>query len=217
MGLSGNITSIDTAPGWTRNWSKDINPVQPEGYYPIQLPDGIRLYCAGPAYAGWLAKHVDPLIYPFTKISFNYQLTIDDATQQQAQVVETDAKITDASGWTYDFSAQWNIAEGWMFQVATAAGLWIDTGFRLAVPPQANIAMPFKIDYALDYTNHLSSVLGVMAGTTYFSLPSNLQKIAAKQVGWQPSSIVTQLQQCNNGLPGAHSWKISQAGYAQAA
>lgn len=217
MSLQCLLTNLDIAPGWTKQWSKDINPVEPNGYDFIQVPDGIRLYCDGAKYAGWLAKYVSPLLYPFSKISFNYQLIIDDATPQQAQVVETDSKITDAAGWTYDFSAQWNIAEGWMFQIVDANGKWIDTGIKLAVPPQPNVAMPFRIDYALDYTNHLSSVIGVMAGNTFAGLPSSFGKIAAKQIGWKAMQIVSQLQQCNNGLPGAHSWKASQAGYSMVA
>jgi hypothetical protein len=207
-----NISSMETASGWSREWSPDINDVKPDGYNFVQTPNGIRLYCAGSPYAGWLAKFVSTLIYPFPKISFIYQLVIDDATTKQAQIIETDSKITDASGWTYDFSAQWNIQEGWMFQVDNTNWTWTDTGIK--IPPTVNEPLPVKIDYLLDYTNHTSSIAAVTAGGTTYNVPSSLQGIPAKQVGWLPSSIVVQLQQCNNHLAGAHSQGFRQINYA---
>ena len=213
MSLQCLINNLETTPEWTKEWSKDINAVEPDGYDFIQTTDGIRLYTVGHAYAGWLAKFVSPLLFPFTKILFNYSLNIDDATPQQAQVIETDSKITDAAGWTYDLSAQLNIQKGWMFQVDDAAGDWVDTVIKIpALKP--NTVTPFSIAYVLDYVNHVSSVTSVSVGQTPFQVPVNLQKIPAKRIGWQPSTVVTQLQGCNNGLPyGAHSWKISQCGY----
>lgn len=212
MTIKATIQSIDQQTGWETAIGSDINPVAPTGYAFVQLSDGIRLYECGAAYAGWLAKHVDPLLYSFPKISLSYWLMIDDATEQQAQIIETDAKITSADGWTYDFSAQWNIQEGWMFQVVKEDGSWVDTGIKVT-PPSPNAWWPVQIDYAIDYANHRSSVLGVTAGGTHYDVPENLQKISAKQLGWQPSSILTQLQQCNNALAGAHSEKFGQISY----
>jgi hypothetical protein len=211
------IEDIEMLDGWTKQWSKDINEIKPEGYEFVQLPDGIRLYCAGPAYAGWLARHVDTLLFPFPKISFGYRLLIDDATQQQAEVVETDSKITDAAGWTYDLSAQWNITKKWLFQVDNKDWTWADTPFTIAAP-QADTYLPVQIDYALDYEKHTSSIVSVIAGNALFrDMPSDLQNIPARQVEWQPSTIVMQMQQCNNYRRGAHSQKFQKITYSMEA
>jgi hypothetical protein len=207
-----NATDLDQEQGWTKQWSPDINPKEATGYDFVQLPDGLRLYCTGPKYGGWLCRYVLPLVYPFTRISFSYNLMIDDATAQQAQIIETDSKITDAAGWTYDLSAQWNIQKGWMFQIDDKDWQWTDTGIKI-VPPKANEWTAISIEYLLDYANHTSSIDTVTVDGKLFTVPESLQRIPAKQVGWQPSTIVLQLQQCNNALEGAHSQKFGKISY----
>jgi hypothetical protein len=215
MSLACTITNLESSTGWTKNVGPTINPVSPSGYDFVQIPDGIRLYCCGPAYSGWLAKNVSSLLYPFPTISFLYSFQIDDATLQCGQVIETDSKITDAAGNTYDLSAQWNLNEGWMFQIDNAAGSWTDTGIKIGTIPTPNMWVPVQIDYALDFVGLTSSVLAVTVNKVKTLVSPSLQKIPAKKQGWAPSQIVTQLQQVINGTPGggAYSVKFGSVGY----
>lgn len=212
MQITASITNLETLDGWSKVVGPSINPTAPDGYEIVQVPGGLKLFCCGPKYSGWLAKHVSPLVYPFTEITFRYTLTIDDATLACAQVIETDTKITDAAGYTYDLSAQWNLAENWMFQVDSAEGHWTDTGIQIsALTP--NTPVDVSIAYKLDYAAKTSSIGWVSVGSKVYPVPAALGGIAAKQVGWGPSGVVTQLQQCINGKEGAYALTFSSIEY----
>lgn len=206
---TATVANVDLQPGWTAQVGPTINPVSPNGYDVVQESNGIRLFCDGPAYSGWLAKQVNALLPGMTKISVAYNLTIDDATQTEAQVVEFDSKFTDAAGYTYDGSAQWNIAEAWMFQTDNSSGTWTDTGVKMAAP-MPNVSVAVKIDYVLDYVNHNLTITGVTVNGTYSALSITLP---AKQSGWAASQIVTQAQQVIGATAGAYSIKIAAITY----
>lgn len=210
------IPNIDQLPGWEKAVGPDINPVAPGGYEFVQLPSGIRLYECGPAYGGWLAKKVSPFVYKFPQVSLSFKLVLDPATLQQAQVVEFDSKITDEDGWTYDFSAQLVIVEGWAFQVTNQEGTgWLETGAKLRTFPAVGQEFSIQVDYVLDFVNHKSQVVRLIAdGQEY---PINTPVLDAKQIGWQKSSILTQLQQCNNALRGAHAEEFRKITYTMSA
>lgn len=194
-----NISGIEAATGWSKNVGPTINPTAPDGYELVQTPGGLRLYCCGKPYAGWLAKHVAPLYANFTDIPFNYSLVIDDATPLCAQVIETDTKFTDADGWTYDGSFQWNIQQGW---VAQTGNPWQSSAVKIpALMPGAMTYVSLR--YALDYVAHTLQVVSVSVNGTVY--PINSAPLPAKQSGWAKSEIVTQLQQCINGKEGAYS------------
>jgi len=212
MLLSASITSLEKLDGWSKVVGPSINPTSPNGYEIVPVPGGLKLFCCGPKYSGWLAKHVAPLVYPFQNVWMAYTLTIDDATLVCAQVIETDTKITDADGFTYDLSAQWNLAENWMFQVDTVDGHWIDTGIQIqALKPGVPAAM--SIGYKLDYKNKVSSVVCVVVDGKQYTVPAGLGGIPAKQSGWGPNGVVTQLQQCINGQEGAYAVTFSSIRY----
>lgn len=163
------------------------------------------------AYSGWLAKHVEPLLYQVDDVLFKYTLMIDECTVVNGQVVETDSKITDNEQWTYDLSAQWNITNDWMFQVDDDNWQWVDTGVRLPKPntyEQQKIA----IEYKLDYANKQSIILAFWNNGERYALP-NPYWIQARQIGWKASEIVTQLQQCNNHAPGGYTLWFRDIGY----
>lgn len=218
MSLSWSLTNLE-AGVWTPEWSTDINPVQPSLFQIQQFAGGLQIFCAGPAYAGALAKGVNPLPMQLPKLTFNYTVTIDPSIQM-AQVIETDTKITDAAGWTYDGSLQFNIAEGWMIQVGDP---WVDTGVKLPLRIGAN---PVSIEYDLDFTAHTIQVQSVSQPQMLSQFLSNsapapikilsFPVIPAKQMGWTPSEIVTQLQLCTGAKGGCYDLQFSSISYSGA-
>lgn len=196
---------------WTAEVGPDINDPPADNYRIVQTPEAMSLVmCSSLPYSGWLAKQVSPLIFPAARIRFRYQMMIDDATLECAQVAETDAKITDCEGWTYDLSAQWNIADDWMFQVDHEGWAWTDTGLRIEAP-EAYDPQDYIIEYRLDYAQKRSSIVGVKVEGDRYDLAELW--VPARQVGWGPEEIVTQLQQCNNAHPGGYTLRFSNVGY----
>lgn len=207
--LTCSISNLELLP-WTAHVGPTINPVPPTAYTAINLPDSLALYCIGPAYGGWLANCAQPLLAPFQNIVWHYSVTIDKATLQCAQVIETDFKITDSAGWTYDGSGQWNIAEGWMFQINNP---WVDTGIKLQTPPTPGVPMDVWIRATLDYGKHTITMQSVTAQGAKTAIPAAVATIPAKQMGWGINTILPQLQQCTNGKPGAYSLEFKNVGF----
>lgn len=201
-------------PGqWSAQWDPSINPVPPAAFVINQYAGaGLELFCAGPPYAGALAKLVSPLVWPSPRLELSYLLQFDESAVACGQVVETDCKLTDAAGWTYDGSFQFNIAAGnavgWLVQVGNP---WQDTAVRAALQPgQPN---PVTVSYQLDYVAHSLRVLGVMIGQGAMQVIA-LPAVPARQLGWQPSQVVTQLQLCTGKRGGAYRVRFGEVGYA---
>jgi hypothetical protein len=199
---------------WEAKTGPDINEPTADGYAIVPTPAGLCLLMTSfKPYSGWLAKNVAPLIYEAPYIQFRHRLMIDDATLAVAQVIETDAKITDCRGWTYDLSAQWNIAQGWIFQVDDENWTWRDTNVVID-PLEPLEPTAISINYRLNYETHRSAITSVAVsgcGEPYLLDP--VIWIPARQVGWAPGEIVTQLQQCNNAQPGGYGLRFSEIGY----
>lgn len=196
--ISWKVSGIEQGP-FEYVWTPEINPVEPERFDIQQISDGVQLFCAGKAYAGALAKHVIR-IPAVPHIEFKYSVTLDESISR-AQVIETDMKLTDAFGWTYDGSLQFNIADDWMVQVGDP---WVDTGYRFKLFPGANTVI---IDYELDFANHALKVPyinGIALGAP---------AIAARQLGWESSTLVTQLQLCTNALGGIYDLVFREISY----
>jgi hypothetical protein len=187
---------------WSSVVGPTINPLSPSAYKAVNTKSELRLYVIGAPDAGWLAKHVAPFVQ-VPAITFRYDLDPDTATASNAQVIETDSKFTDAAGWTYDGSCQLNLAEGGMWQIANAAGAWVDTGIKSGIVPER--WTPIEIVYALDFVNRAISVQSISSDGVLESVPAALQSVPAKQVGWEPNQIVTQLQQVLNSTGSAYS------------
>jgi len=173
------------------NWSPDINPVKPDYFAVQQVPSGVQIFCGGKAYAGQLAAQVNALMSEAQTITFKYTVTLDGSISV-AQVIETDNKFTDAQGWTYDGSLQWDISKDWMLQVNNP---WVDAGVKMPLKQGPNeIAIAYKLDYA-------AHTLTVVSVNDEELMPI---VIPAKEVGWQKSSIVTQLQLCVGAAGGVY-------------
>lgn len=199
MAIAWQITGMENEP-WTYNWSTDINPVKPDRFDIQPTPEGLQIFCAGPKYAGALASQVNPLKIESTKFAFKYRVTLDPSIAY-GQVIETDTKFTDAAGWTYNGSLQWVIVNGWMIQIDLFQS---DTGVKIPLSQGAN---DVEIVYKLDYSAHTIEVVSVN-GT-----PLNQAPIPAAQIGWQASTIVTQLQLCLGANGGAYDLLFSNIGY----
>jgi hypothetical protein len=148
------------------------------------------------------------------KIVFNYRMMTDSATRGCAQVAETDAKITDSEGWTYDLSAQWEMqknAPDWTFQVDDESWSWTDSGI-IVPPPRPYQPREYSIDYRLDYANKQSAIAGVTVNGQVRRIPSP-RYIPARQEGWEKKQIVSQLQQCNNYRGGGYVLRFTDVGY----
>lgn len=200
------ITLDLSQSAWTDEWDTSINPNQATTYGHLATSTGLMLqmYSKIP-YGGWLCKGVCPLPLQAKDVTFNYALIVDPAIIS-AQVVETDMKITDSAGWTYDGSFQWNVAKGWMAQVGNP---WVDTGVK-AIPPVPGVPMVVSVSYKMDYSAHSIRINSV-------TVDNNVGQIGvvlpAKQCGWAKSEIVTQLQQCSNANPGGYSLAFPYVSY----
>ena len=207
--LTATLSGIEAGP-WTSVTGPSINPQAADWYDAQALPASVLLsmYSSKP-YGAVLWKNVQPLPWQAANITLCYSLRTDTATGIYGQVCETDMKITDAVGWTYDGSFQWNIAAGWQAQVGNP---WFNLGFQIPAPIPGLWDDSIRIHYQIDYAAHTIAVVGVdAAGTSY--VPTKVTPIAAKQAGWAPSQIVTQLQLCNNAKPGAYSLEFGKIGY----
>lgn len=191
---------------WSEEWSPSINPTEATTYGHLQTPNGLimQMFSKVP-WGGWLLKNVQPLILKANRIVFAYTLMIDAATLLSAQVIETDAKITDADGWLYDGSCQINIAEGWVVQVGAP---WKDAVQIDPLVPYVPVRI--AIEYALDYVAHTIAVVSVSVGPKTYPIGITAP---AKQSGWARSQIVTQLQQCSTKQPGGYTLRFSTITY----
>jgi hypothetical protein len=186
---------------WTPEWNPSINPTPPKSFEIEPVPSGLRIAVAGIKYAGALAKNVAVFPYRSSKISFSFRFKFDES-MDYGQVSETDPKITDADGWTYDLSFQLNKSKGWMAQINNP---WVDTGIK--VPGVQDVWNPMKIDWGMDYVAHTSTLLALNG------MPANLPPIPAKQIGWDRNQIITQLQLCTAGQEGEYEITYADLGY----
>lgn len=186
---------------WSIQSGPSINPVSPNYFNTLLSTSSDRVVQIGhqsAAYAGALAKNTAPLVFPASSVSFMYSFQIDSATLSCGQVVETDMKITDPAGYTYDGSFQFNISKNWEMQVGNP---WQDTGSTIP-PPIPNVECDVVINYALDYSLHTITILTATVNGKLYPIKKTF---TGAKVGWAVNTIVTQLQLCTNGMPGGYS------------
>lgn len=190
--LNWQISNLEKE-AWIPKSDPSINPIPPKEFVITKLASSLQIMCYGDQYCGALAKNDSPLIYPSTEINFSYSVFFSEDIVN-AQVIETDMKLTDKDGWTYDGSFQFNVANGWMTQINNP---WVDTGVKK--PLTMDVYNPVTINYKLDYVNRTIRI-------------NDSAPIIAKQVGWAKSTITTQLQLCTNKL-GMYTLKFQNIGF----
>ena len=202
MSLSWTIPNLESAV-WTPNWSADINPEPPESFKVQPGPGGLQIFCASTKpYGGALASSVFELKSQLQspKIIFSYTATLDQSITY-GQVLETDSKFTDADGWTYDGSLQFVVVNGYMIQVGDP---WRDTGVKIPLSIGHNA---IQIVYGMDFVKHTINMESVNGK------PLNQKPVPATQIGWQKSTIVSQLQLCTGANGGAYDVLFSAMSY----
>jgi hypothetical protein len=199
--ITWQITDIEKGT-LAKDWSPAINPNPPDYFDFQQGPSGVQIFCQGAAgkYGGALVKAVNTLIHESPTITFKYGVTLDQSIAM-GQVIETDSKITDSKGWTYDGSLQW-IVNGWEIWLYDP---WVHTGVKIPLSRGMN---QVAIVYALDYSGHTIQVVSVNG------VPLNAKPNPASQIGWQASSIVTQLQLCLGAAGGIYDLLFSGISYS---
>lgn len=197
------ISNLEEA-AWEPYWDSTVNPVKSDSMEIVKLSDGgIRIFNAGPAYSAQLAKNLVDFVYKPSRLTFLYVFTIDDCTEMYGQVIETDWKLTTSDGWTYDGSFQFLIAGGWKVQVGDP---WVDAGY-LPAPPKVGVATMVSIVQTLDHASHTNQIVSLNG------VPISAPAIPAQRLGWQKSSLLTQLQLCQNHMRGAYSVKFKSIQY----
>jgi hypothetical protein len=200
---SWQLSNLESDGIWTPEWDPTINPKQPTAFTIEKTLAGLELVCDGPPDSGQLAKCVSIWLSQsqVPNIEFDLEEYFGDDIEY-AQVIESDTKFTDASGFTYDGSFQLNIAEGWIAQIGNP---WKNTPakFPLTVDTWNGLA----IRYGFDYINHELTIPS--ANGQLLAMPA----IPAQNVGWAPNTIVTQLQLCIGAVAGAYSVAFRGIGY----
>lgn len=212
------LTDLES-DAWEPIVGPTINPKDADAYQALNTPNGLVLtmLCSSD-YGGWLAKHVAPLLVEAQTIVFGYSMMIDDAGAVVGHVAETDSKITDRNGITYDLSAQWVNSlddDYWKFEVDNENWTWAPTDIRTQFEP--GIEYEIKIEYQIDYAHQRSAIIAVTVDAVTMDkerFVCGTPSIPGRPEGWAPSEIVTQLQQCNNSRPGGYSLRFDKISYA---
>lgn len=199
---------VDTAPA-------DINPgeQQPLSFTDEAWSGGITTSITGPAYSAGLSKRVVTLPANVHQFTFAYQIRPSQAAALYAQVFERDLIIVDAAGNRYNGSCQINNYEGGMWQIANAAGGWVDTGFKSGLLPP-DVWTQIAVVYQVNWQALTMSVVSIEDGSQVFSgLSPPLENVAATQKsGWQPSILDVQIQEGLDSEPGSYTVDMRNIG-----
>jgi hypothetical protein len=201
VSYSWQITNLERDGLWTPEWDPTINPKQPTGFAVEKTASGLVIVCDGQPDSGALGKCTSQWLNPSASVEFGCTVKFGDDIQY-AQVIEMDSKFTDASGFTYDGSFQFNVANGWMTQINNP---WVNTG--VPIPLEIDIENGVAIRYGFDYVN--KNIRFASANGKPIAMPA----IPAQNHGWAPNTIVTQLQLCIASVAGAYSVEFSGIGY----
>ncbi len=170
-------------------------------------------FLAGPAGSAGLTKFQVALQPNFSTFLFSYEINPDFSSTALSLVNETDLIIVGTDGGWYNGSCQKNNVEGGMWQIPDAAGDWKDTGFKPGLFA-AGVWTPVKVKYQINWTAKTISTLSIQEGATIFPILSAMQTTPAKQgMGWQPSILVGQIQDCMKAT-GAYTRSMRNVGIA---
>lgn len=194
---------IQSDPRWTlsKQQGPTINDKVPTAFnYEVDAQGNLNIYMTGDAYSGAMVKLECPNLAPRgNRFKLRVALVPDEGAFEQAQVYETDIRIT-IGGMTYIFDLQNNIALGGVLQAGTGAE-WNTTTAKLGIPPAHQVT---AYDYACSIdlsagtsTVESASVNGGAPQIVNFTQP-------AQELGWGPG-VVVQNQRCFNAKGGSMS------------
>lgn len=173
---------------WTSESGPSINPAPPEDFQVQYTGKELQLFLRGAAgvYGGALAKGVQKLPTQSKKMQLSLEVFFCQDLLEFGQVLEMDTKVTDCEGWTYPGDFQL-LVPSWQPQIGNP---WFNYGEPKTL--FAGIWNRIKVAYELDYKNHTIRI-------------NNSDPLPAKQEGWAPAEIVSQLQLCSNGQEDYHT------------
>lgn len=191
---------------WDIHVGAGIGGVPPASYGVEMLPGIAKFYTAGPAYSDWLAAQHRPICPNTGNLTLSFSLMTDDLAPAAAQALEFDTRVSIA-GLNYNFSAQFNYAEGGTFQIVDNGGHWVDTGWK---PGKFEpwIWYPIVLMYRFDTAKRTFSFMGASNGVSV-AVPTGMQNLAAANLSWADSASV-QVQQDIAGMAGAFSEYIKE-------
>lgn len=194
-------TDLQLLP-WETHIGSNIGGQPPTSYGTILLPDCCQFFTAGKAYADWLAAIHRPICPNTGYLTLSFGLMTDLLCESQAQALEFDTRIS-VAGMNYNFSAQFNYAEGGAFQIVDAKGNWVDTGWKPGkfVP---YVWYPVTFAYGFDVTKKAYSFLSASVGMGVFQIPKLMQGMAAQSLSWADSCSL-QVQLDLSAAGGAYS------------
>lgn len=200
--------NLENAPAVVDTTPADINPgeQQPLSFTDEAWSGGITTSITGPAYSAGLSKRVVALPANVHQFTLTYQIRPSQAAALYAQVYERDLIIVDAAGNRYNGSCQINNYEGGMWQIANAAGGWVDTGFKPGLLPP-DVWTQIAVVYQVNWQALTMSVVSIEDGGQPFSgFAPPLENVAATQKsGWQPSILDVQIQEGLDSEPGSYT------------
>ncbi len=219
-----NIHTFDASTIFATHTGSSIGGVAPLTYSCTPLPtaDAVWLFSTqgnsdptGKAYpaAEWYqaatavadALALPAPILPNTgKLSLSYTLTVDEATQTAANVIETDLILV-TGGYKYNLSGQRHVASGEIDD-----GNWTDTGLRVG---ELTSDTPHAVQwsYSFNATTHTCSVLSYACDGVVHAIATPFQNMPALSCNWT-TGVYLQIQM--GSLPAAARWEMTMGDLA---
>lgn len=158
--------------------------------------------------ADWEAYIERPILPNSGRIITCLTVMFDENTANSAQAIEFDTVVT-INGVTYNFSRQFNYAEGGHYQISNKSNGWQDTGFN---PGKFTANQWYKMVFTdqLDTVHKTYSPISVSVGNLVIAIPASMQNLPGEERGWSDGAIL-QIQQDLIPTGGQFSEVIAQA------
>jgi hypothetical protein len=181
--MSIEDNGIEQLSGWFTQSGPNIGGVPPTSFGSTLLPGMRQFYTNGPPYADGLNAIKRPILPNSGYLNLSFDLMTDVLTPTFAQALEFDTRIS-ISKTDYNFSGQFNYAEGGTFQIVDKSGKWIDTGWKPG-KFQPYVWYPITFQYGFDTTKKAFSFLSASNGIgSPFSIPKAMQGILSGPLAW---------------------------------
>jgi hypothetical protein len=199
MLITHSYANLETlVPGIDIN-PDDINPggPPPDSFTDTPWPGGTTLNIDGPQWAAGLSKRsvtvLADVLASISRITFSFQIRPSQLAAVLSQAPENDLMITDQAANRYNGSLRKNNQKGGMWQIANAAGAWVDTGFDPG-PFLPDVWTPASAVYQMVWGKSIS-VLSITDGAETFTFPSPVAYAPTPNSKWAPNLLDVQLQE----------------------
>lgn len=207
MNLTVQLTSLEQdLSQWQKRVGSNINPVSSDALEISLTPDGWLKFsnAVSQNMGGGLIARALPLPFmgstplPYFGLDFDFMVLAEDLPYLGR--FEADLKFpTVASPTTANIvnmvngSTQWNQSESGMWQVANAAQVWADTGYKTAIA--TGTVTHYASRGVIDFTNQKYSMLSISQGSDApWAIPASLQGIALQPSNWTQGALQLQTE-----------------------